>query len=73
MRRISVPDNPEQFDRLAAIFRELKAKVEFLPVDTAIHEGFADHDLKIAVLTDHQIFNAITSTKSGRAFPRSNP
>lgn len=49
-------DNPKQFDRLAAIFRELKAKVEFLPVDTAIHEGFVDDDLKIAVLTDHQIF-----------------
>lgn len=49
-------DNPKQFDRLATIFRELKAKVEFLPVDTAIHEGFVDDDLKIAVLTDHQIF-----------------
>jgi transcription-repair coupling factor (superfamily II helicase) len=49
-------DNPKQFDRLASIFRELKAKVEFLPVNTAIHEGFVDDDLKIAVLTDHQIF-----------------
>lgn len=49
-------DNPKQFDRLASIFKELKAKVEFLPVDTAIHEGFVDDDLKIAVLTDHQIF-----------------
>jgi transcription-repair coupling factor (superfamily II helicase) len=49
-------DNPKQFDRLATIFRELKAKVEFLPVNTAIHEGFVDDDLKIAVLTDHQIF-----------------
>jgi transcription-repair coupling factor (superfamily II helicase) len=49
-------DNPKQFDRLAAIFRELNAKVEFLPVNTAIHEGFVDDDLKIAVLTDHQIF-----------------
>jgi transcription-repair coupling factor (superfamily II helicase) len=49
-------ENPKQFDRLAAIFKELKADVAFLPVETPIHEGFIDEDLKIEVLTDHQIF-----------------
>lgn len=49
-------ENPKQFDRLAAIFKELKADVAFLPVEIPIHEGFIDEDLKIEVLTDHQIF-----------------
>ncbi len=63
-------DNPKQFDRLATIFRELKAKVEFLPVDTAIHEGFVDDDLKIAVLTDHQIFQRYHQYKIRQGFSK---
>lgn len=63
-------DNPKQFDRLAAIFKELKAKVEFLPVETAIHEGFVDDDLKIAVLTDHQIFQRYHQYKIRQGFSK---
>jgi len=63
-------DNPKQFDRLTAIFRELNAKVEFLPVQTAIHEGFVDEDLKIAVLTDHQIFQRYHQYKIKQGFSR---
>lgn len=49
-------DNPKQLERLASIFKELKADVAWLPVETAIQEGFIDEDLKIVCLTDHQIF-----------------
>jgi len=63
-------DNPKQFDRLASIFKELKAKVEFLPVDTAIHEGFVDDDLKVAVLTDHQIFQRYHQYKIRQGFSK---
>jgi len=63
-------DNPKQFDRLASIFKELKAKVEFLPVNTAIHEGFVDDDLKIAVLTDHQIFQRYHQYKIRQGFSK---
>ena len=63
-------DNPKQFERLAAIFKELKAKVEFLPVDTAIHEGFVDDDLKVAVLTDHQIFQRYHQYRIRQGFSR---
>jgi transcription-repair coupling factor (superfamily II helicase) len=63
-------DNPKQFDRLATIFKELKAKVEFLPVNTAIHEGFVDDDLKIAVLTDHQIFQRYHQYKIRQGFSK---
>jgi transcription-repair coupling factor (superfamily II helicase) len=63
-------DNPKQFDRLAAIFKELKADVAFLPVEASIHEGFVDEDLKIAVLTDHQIFQRYHQYKTRQGFSR---
>lgn len=63
-------ENPKQFDRLSAIFRELKADVEFLPVEIPIHEGFIDEDLKIACLTDHQIFQRYHQYKVRQGFTR---
>ncbi len=63
-------ENPKQFDRLAAIFRELKADVEFLPVSVPIHEGFIDEDLKIACLTDHQIFQRYHQYKVRQGFSK---
>jgi transcription-repair coupling factor (superfamily II helicase) len=55
-------DNSKQADRLISIFNDLLAK-EHRTYDTLIshepvniHEGFIDHHLKIAVYTDHQIF-----------------
>lgn len=55
-------DNPKQADRLFTIFDDLLAKehrnheslIEYLPIN--IHEGFIDHDIKVACYTDHQIF-----------------
>jgi transcription-repair coupling factor (superfamily II helicase) len=55
-------DNTKQADRLITIFNDLLAKehrtyeslITYIPFN--IHEGFIDRDLKIAVYTDHQIF-----------------
>lgn len=55
-------DNVKQADRLISIFNDLLVKehrtydslITYLPLN--IHEGFIDHDVKIAVYTDHQIF-----------------
>ncbi|MDX2174064.1 MAG: transcription-repair coupling factor [Bacteroidota bacterium] len=55
-------DNTKQAERLISIFNDLLAKehrtyetlIEYVCLN--IHEGFIDHDLKIAVYTDHQIF-----------------
>ena len=63
-------ENPKQFDRLAAIFKELKADVAFLPVTIPIHEGFIDEDLKIEVLTDHQIFQRYHQYKVRQGFTK---
>jgi transcription-repair coupling factor (superfamily II helicase) len=55
-------DNTKQADRLISIFNDLLAKEHrtyeslITYVHLNIHEGFIDHDLKIAVYTDHQIF-----------------
>lgn len=55
-------DNTKQAERLQTIFNDLLSKehrtAESLieHVNINIHEGFIDHDLKIACYTDHQIF-----------------
>lgn len=63
-------ENPKQLDRLKAIFRDLKADLEWLPVETSLHEGFLDDDLKVAVLTDHQIFQRYHQYKLRQGFSR---
>ena len=49
-------DSPKQLERLRDIFAE-KGSVSFDPVERTIHAGFVDHDLKLCVFTDHQIFD----------------
>lgn len=55
-------DNPKQIERLYAIFEDIhfkqdeKEKIDFTPQAFSIHEGFIDNELKLALYTDHQIF-----------------
>ncbi|KAF0131364.1 MAG: transcription-repair coupling factor (superfamily II helicase) [Bacteroidetes bacterium] len=55
-------DNAKQMERLFAIFDDLlpsgknKEKPLFQPVYHSLHAGFTDQELKVAVYTDHQIF-----------------
>ncbi len=49
-------DNAKQIERFYAIFSDLNAEVQFLPIKKGLSAGFFDLDLKVAVLTDHQIF-----------------
>jgi len=61
-RNIIFSDNPSQLKRLYSIFDDIHATngiartFEFNTVNIALHEGFIDHDKKIACYTDHQIF-----------------
>lgn len=50
-------DNPEQHQRLAAIFEETGAHITFTPVGITLHAGFVDDRLKTCFFTDHQIFD----------------
>jgi transcription-repair coupling factor (superfamily II helicase) len=52
-----ISESESQIERLKDIFSEINPLANFTPGLINIHEGFTDHDLKIAVYTDHQIFD----------------
>jgi transcription-repair coupling factor (superfamily II helicase) len=50
-------DNPRQLDRLQQIFEDRGKSLRYDKINHALHEGFIDHELRICVYTDHQIFD----------------
>ncbi|MBQ1724129.1 MAG: transcription-repair coupling factor, partial [Muribaculaceae bacterium] len=62
-------DSPKQIERLRLIFEDRHDNIAFTPVEHTLHEGFVDHDLKLCVFTDHQIFDRFHkyNLKSDRA------
>ena len=64
-------ENPKQLERLYSIFADLKAEIQFVPVPTAIHQGFIDKDKGIVVYTDHQIFQRYHKYKIKQAYNKS--
>lgn len=56
-------DSPKQLERLYSIVEDIQhdlppgEHIEFTTLNLGLHEGFIDHDLKLAVYTDHQIFD----------------
>jgi transcription-repair coupling factor (superfamily II helicase) len=50
-------DNPRQLERLNQIFEDRGKDLKHEEINHALHEGFIDHDLKICIYTDHQIFD----------------
>jgi len=54
---------PKQSERLQAILNDVRLKngrknpLDYSTVSFPVHEGFIDHELKIACFTDHQIFD----------------
>jgi transcription-repair coupling factor (superfamily II helicase) len=63
-------DNPRQIERFYHIFEDMKADVQFHPIQQAIHQGFIDLDLKIACYTDHQIFERFHKYKLKGGFSK---
>jgi len=61
-RNIILSENPAQLKRLYAIFDDIRATraanltFDYDTLSISLHEGFIDHDRKIACYTDHQIF-----------------
>ncbi len=49
-------DSNKQIERLRKIFEDRGDQFTFIPVDKTFHEGFIEHDMKMACFTDHQIF-----------------
>ncbi len=52
-----ISESEVQEQRLKEIFAETDPLAGFTPLLLNLHQGFTDHDLKIAVYTDHQIFD----------------
>lgn len=52
-----VSESESQIERLREIFGEINPEAAFNPLLINLHGGFTDHDLKISVFTDHQIFD----------------
>ncbi len=49
-------DNPKQLIRLKAIFEDKGSDISYEEISHSLHEGFIDHDNKLCIYTDHQIF-----------------
>ena len=49
-------NSAKQSERLYAIFSDMEHEVAFTPLVLDLHEGFIDPELKLALYTDHQIF-----------------
>lgn len=52
-----VSESEAQNQRLKDIFTEVNPDALFFPLLLNLHGGFTDHDLRISVYTDHQIFD----------------
>ncbi len=64
LRNLIFADTAKQIERIYAIFQDIKIperlpgqEIVFTPILLSLHEGFIDHDLKVACYTDHQIFD----------------
>lgn len=71
-------DTARQVERIYAIFEDLAAKAklarhpfEFYPIMLSLHEGFIDHDLKLACYTDHQVFDRYHRFRLKKNFSKS--
>lgn len=56
-------DQQGQINRLKSIFEEQGKGVTFQPLKPTLHQGFIDNELKIALFTDHTIFERFHNFK----------
>ncbi len=49
-------NSEKQIERLQSIYEDQGRPIAFKPVANTIHSGYTDHNLKICIFTDHQIF-----------------
>lgn len=65
-----VSESQSQIKRLEDIFSEVNPEVSFKPLYKNLHAGFTDNDVKIAIYTDHQIFDRYHKFKIRGYFSR---
>jgi len=64
-------ESENQIERLTSIFEEINPFVSFEFIHTEFRSGFVDHQLKIALYTDHQLFERYHRYKIKPKFTKS--
>jgi len=70
-QNILLAENQAQADRLNEIVHNLNPQLKFTILVLSLHGGFTDHDLKICLYTDHQIFDRYHKFKIRGLFRKS--
>lgn len=63
-------ENPKQIERFYSIFEDMEVNVQWHPIPQALHQGFIDPSLKVAVYTDHQIFERYHRSRMRQGFDK---
>ncbi len=63
-------EKARQINRFNHIFEDLEANVQVHMLPESVHEGFIDNGLKIALYTDHQIFDRYYKYYTRKKFSR---
>jgi transcription-repair coupling factor (superfamily II helicase) len=64
-------DSENQINRLITIFEEINPQVDFKSIDIELRSGFIDELCKIALYTDHQLFDRFHRYKTRRKYSKS--
>lgn len=67
---VLVANNAKQIERLYAIFEDIGKDIQMETLLLPIHEGFVDEIQKLAIYTDHQIFNRYHRFRLKESFKR---
>ena len=70
LENIIVANNAKQIERIYSIFEDIGQDQQIKTMLLSIHEGFIDAVQKIAVYTDHQIFNRFQRFRLKESFKR---
>jgi transcription-repair coupling factor (superfamily II helicase) len=63
-------ENAKQLERLRTIFEDSGAQINFVPIPASVSKGFIDHEQKVLVYTDHQIFQRYHKYKVKQAYSK---
>lgn len=64
-------DNSRQIERLQTILKDTAIEHEFIPIYVGLSGGFVDHDAKLALVTEHQLFDKYYRPRSRQQYSSS--
>lgn len=63
-------ESVQQFNKLVDIFEELNPAIKLSHLPVSVKGGFIDHDLKLLIYTDHQLFERYFGVKKKEKFTK---